>query len=1294
MNLLPISWNRHVTRRRHSSGLARACRERKRDSRVLIELLEQRIAPAFTVTLVGTVASFQGSGTTDTLSISESGGLLQHNRAGDPGFADAFDFDTTQAGSQHLSATSASVINVDDGGGADTVLETRSTDFVAGTIHAPGGTIRLTSTGGAITAGTTGPLTASTLSLSAVSGIGANGAAISTAVNGVVGLTVNGGIFINNMGVLTIGFAGDPFQGVRVTNTGSIVLNCDSTINVTRNAVANEIISAPGDVMVTASGASSDIVTGENQNTFGNPNNALKGTIVSTGGNVSLSAGRDLLIGNNSAANLFGNVLAGGNLALNAARNINIDSFSFVFASAFSSNPGASVVATAGANISLLQSNGSTGATIQTGGGSVSLTTGALGVFTASSGVGNGDIQSNGGTITLTADDVVINDRINAGTGVVALHQVSQNRVIDLGSNTPGRMGLTDAELDHFSALTLRIGNVGPQSSPFVGGIAISAPITQAGGGYSFLSLNADKGNLTQNGGATIAVSALAAQGGDVILTEAGNTVGTLAGSTSAFVQFGFSFTNSSSMTVGTVDGVVGIKAVNPLFGDITLTGAAGTQLTVSQPITTPNGRITLNFDDMSINANIVAPSQGLFGPQLEGHVNLLPVTAGRQIDLGTDTIGKLGLTDAELDHITAGTSLVIGTPVSGNIAVTNQIHSTGSYGTLSLKTGGTIVDGNNTEPDITVASLSLQTNGAFTLDTAVSILAFSNSSGAVTILNTGNLSLHAVDTTSSSTNSGTTTSLTATGSITIASNVISAGTLTVTATDAAAAGNDIFLNAGVVVSSTSGDVSLRAGDNLTVASGALVSSPGQIAITGDFGNQDAGVGATVRLLGTFAASNPVSVSGGPDRDTFIVVPSTVQGFTIAGGAPSVSPGDTLVVDVHGNTPAVTHLTANSGSVSVPGFAPVSFSEIEVIKFLNLPARFVPSSSPYGSATNYSAHTSPRSVVLSDVNGDGIPDLLVANYGSHDISVMLGVGDGTFLPAVNFDAGGNHPIAIAVADFNHDNKPDLAVANVGSNNVGILLGNGDGTFQPATKLAVGKSPASLKIADVNGDGAFDILTANSGSSNFSVLLGQGNGSFNAATNFKTAFTSPRDLVIGDFNNDGKQDIVVASTTGLSYFKGDGSGTFATAPVKIGTGASIASIAAGDFNGDGNLDLVVTNSGSRFISVLLGNGSAAGAQFKPALRVQSALGYQSVVVQDFDGDGIPDIALANSTTQSLDILLGVGNGTFSAPFKFPVGGVGSKQPVSVAVADLNGDGRLDLVVAAPLTNEVSVLLRVS
>ncbi len=143
---------------------------------------------------------------------------------------------------------------------------------------------------------------------------------------------------------------------------------------------------------------------------------------------------------------------------------------------------------------------------------------------------------------------------------------------------------------------------------------------------------------------------------------------------------------------------------------------------------------------------------------------------------------------------------------------------------------------------------------------------------------------------------------------------------------------------------------------------------------------------------------------------------------------------------------------------------------------------------------DFAAGNSPQSVAVGDFNGDGVQDLAVANFGSNNVSVLLGNGDGTFRAAVNYGAGSG-PVSVAVGDFNGDRALDLAVANFGSNNVSVLLGNGDGTFRTAVNFGAGVAPRSVAMGDFNGDGVQDLAVANSGllpdPGNVSVLLGMG-----------------------------------------------------------------------------------------------------------------------------------------------------------------------------------------------------------
>lgn len=227
----------------------------------------------------------------------------------------------------------------------------------------------------------------------------------------------------------------------------------------------------------------------------------------------------------------------------------------------------------------------------------------------------------------------------------------------------------------------------------------------------------------------------------------------------------------------------------------------------------------------------------------------------------------------------------------------------------------------------------------------------------------------------------------------------------------------------------------------------------------------------------------------------------------------------------------------------------------------------------------------PTAVAVGDFNGDGIADLAVANSSDDTVSVLLGNGDGTFTPKGPSPASpndtGDSPISIAVADFNGDGVPDLAVANTVVNTVTILLGNGNGTFTPsAASPATGNTPLSIVSGDFNGDGVADLAVANSVDNTVTMLLGNGNGTFTAGATLQTDDT-PDALAVGDLNSDGIADLVVANYTygTVNVFLGNGNGTFTASGSNFLLGGSAAyptSIALGDFNGDGAPDLAISN----------------------------------------------------------------------------------------------------------------------
>jgi hypothetical protein len=362
-----------------------------------------------------------------------------------------------------------------------------------------------------------------------------------------------------------------------------------------------------------------------------------------------------------------------------------------------------------------------------------------------------------------------------------------------------------------------------------------------------------------------------------------------------------------------------------------------------------------------------------------------------------------------------------------------------------------------------------------------------------------------------------------------------------------------------------------------------------------------------------------------------------------------------------------------------------------------------------------------NAVAIADVNGDGKPDLVVANWCAHsgctapgpNVGVLLGNGDGTFLPALVYASGGLFADSIAIADVNGDGKPDLIVANCGSSSqdncvstsgsgdVSVLLGNGDGTFQTALLYSLGASGAtSVAVADVNGDGKPDLIVATGSSTAglVGVLLGNGNGTFQTEVTYSSGGLSPLALAVADLNGDGKPDVVVTNqwtdnthtNSNVSVLLNDGTGKFPTAVPNLTGGFFPDSVAIADVNRDGKPDLVAANGsvasvgGLGNVGVLLGNGDGTFQAVVP--YASGAYGAADVAVADVNGDGKLDVVVANCSGSSGDcsggagnvgVLVGNGDGTFQTAVTYASG---STFPYAVAVGDVNGDGRPDIVAA--------------
>ncbi len=355
----------------------------------------------------------------------------------------------------------------------------------------------------------------------------------------------------------------------------------------------------------------------------------------------------------------------------------------------------------------------------------------------------------------------------------------------------------------------------------------------------------------------------------------------------------------------------------------------------------------------------------------------------------------------------------------------------------------------------------------------------------------------------------------------------------------------------------------------------------------------------------------------------------------------------------------------------------------------------LPSTVQFSSPTTVSTTgTVPQAIATGDFNGDGNLDLAVANYNTTGtVGILLGNAFGGFSAATTYNTGGSSPMGVAVGDFNGDSKLDLAVTNYGGTTVAILLGNGNGTFGTATSVTVGTSPLGIVAADFNRDGKLDLAVANYGSNTVSVLLGNGNGTFGAATSLTTGGYWPDALVAADFNGDGKLDLAVANGDGgtVGILLGNGSGGFSAATTFLagsqGTTDWPQAIATGDFNGDGRADLAVVNTGTSSIGILLGDGAG---RFGAASVISSGgLSWpQGIAVSDFNGDGFADLAVANHDGGNVVAYFGDGTGAFSSGTAVATGGTGVQ---AVVAGDFNRDGQPDLAAINSDNTTVGVVL---
>ncbi|CAN5641261.1 hypothetical protein BH20ACI3_BH20ACI3_42140 [soil metagenome] len=296
-----------------------------------------------------------------------------------------------------------------------------------------------------------------------------------------------------------------------------------------------------------------------------------------------------------------------------------------------------------------------------------------------------------------------------------------------------------------------------------------------------------------------------------------------------------------------------------------------------------------------------------------------------------------------------------------------------------------------------------------------------------------------------------------------------------------------------------------------------------------------------------------------------------------------------------------------------------------------------------GSPIKAAAHL----IVVGDVNNDRNPDLALTHHDSFGVEILLGAGDGRFAPAPGSPFAAHqavkaHNHGLALSDLNSDGNLDITTSNQDDNSVSVLLGDGRGNFKPAagSPFAVGRAPYPHAIGDANRDGNLDIVTPNVGSNNVTVLLGDGRGGFRAAANSPYAVASrPYYIAIGDVSGDGSPDLITThdDINLITTLLGDGRGGFAAAPASpFDVGRRAYKLITADVTGDARMELVIGTEASDSVAVLLGNERggytpAAGSPYKAGSNPRVAIG-------DVNGDGKRDIITANNGSNDITVLL--------------------------------------------------------
>ncbi|CAF3770289.1 unnamed protein product [Rotaria sp. Silwood1] len=344
-------------------------------------------------------------------------------------------------------------------------------------------------------------------------------------------------------------------------------------------------------------------------------------------------------------------------------------------------------------------------------------------------------------------------------------------------------------------------------------------------------------------------------------------------------------------------------------------------------------------------------------------------------------------------------------------------------------------------------------------------------------------------------------------------------------------------------------------------------------------------------------------------------------------------------------------------------------------------------------ATNTSALSS---VAVADFDNDGRSDIVLTSFSDRVIIILLQYTHEAFsVERIYTMERPSLPAFVATAYLNNDQNVDIVVTYFTSDNIGIYYGFGHGTLAPVIKYSTGGDsyPSYLVLYDFNDDSRLDIAVVNSGANNIGIFLADENKLFPDPLMLSTGENShPNSVALGDLNNDGYLDIVVANTDANTIrimFRQRYE--LPTNSIELATGidSQPCSIAINDFNSDNRLDIVVLQCGTSHVKLFLGHGD--GSFLKQFNQSTGLYSYpSSLAIGDFNNDHHLDLAVTNAGTSNVAIFLGHNNGTFSDSDIYMLGF--ESNPVSVTIGDFNNDNLTDMVVANFGNNKVEILLK--